>query len=434
MRYRPSRSFILSLTPLLAIGSAGFWAWQKANGAPMQVRGHEGFMAALRYQPEPKLVPPTDEERRRSRAAVLELKETLISEFPVLGLDQREPMPPEANGYLQLRLLSERMDEDPSVLDQDFRRLFEGHAPWDPAAVADHLAAHTELVSEITAIAALPHGTCIHLPEELDSYIHVRQMLECAGILLAKARLAAEAGDEGRALLHVAAARRLASHVWEIEVPSLLPTTGVILIDRRIDESILTELLPALGPGADPALWRDALGDRRWSAAEFARVIRGEWHAMAENHLLPAVVHKNYRNRPPDGERLARFTAFQYGTLIEQLRESPLSALHEGLDFATPPPALKLSSESRELLDALHIGADSWGKGFVRMAVLSARTRAILQLLEHERRGEHFDGELPEGFPVDPLTGRSFVFDPEDRTLSLPEECEIEAKHAALPW
>src|SRR5690606_18255333 len=125
-------------------------------------------------------------------------------------------------------------------------------------------------------------------------------------LLIAKARLAAEAGNEAEALRLAAAVQNLASHCREIETPSLLAETIVLLVDLALQEATLQHLLPSIGREADLPKWQAILSSRSYDSAAFAKVMRGEWSIMMNFFLLPVLVNKTHENCPPDADELAR--------------------------------------------------------------------------------------------------------------------------------
>jgi len=430
---RPSRSFVICLLILGLSGAAGGWAWSKANSAPMHVRNSLSFLELLRYQkPDPPFELPTPEMRARTRAEVLAFKAKLVAEFPELAIEER-PVPTEENGFLQLHLLTEA---DPSPkLGQELKSMLEGHAPWDRAAVEKGLEEHAGLVSEFERIAALERRSSAAMPAGYTSFIHARVVKAGADLLMAKARLAAEAGDEEEALRLVAATQNLASHLREIESPTLLGETVVILLDLAMHAQTLEKLLPAIGPEANLPRWQAVLGTRSYEPADLAKVMRGEWHAVMEHMLLPVVLDKENPNSPPEGEELARAMTGAMRDQVEAIRTGNLAEL---LDLKEMPAAADypgLSKRSREVMRIFLVGADAWGRGFVRASRIIARNEAVLELLLIERTGTELTEETMSRVARDPLTGLPFTWDADARQVGFAAGAEDETPEAVtLPW
>lgn len=437
MKYRPSASFIICLVPILAVGGVAGWVWSKANSVPEYKRVNLGFFEALSFQEKKRrgIGAPTPEQLAASRQQVIELKQKMLTEFPDLAVEEK-PVPDDQNGF---RLLYELADDNgngqPKIpVTAELRSLLKSDAPWDAPAMRTALEANGEFISRIEHIAALPQRSSANMPEGFVGFFHARPVKLGSDILLAKARLAAEAKDEAEALRLVNASLNLASHLDRIEAPSLLGITIAILLDLQTQDAVMTKLLPALGKDVDLPSWRAAISYRpEYNADEFARLMRGEWNSTSQFFILPILCSPQYEDRPEDYEALIRAYTAKFDFLCKALAgQKPRILLYLP---PTPFPD-KLSPGSWELLRLLQIGAGKWGYGYARAASIRAGNLAALDLLILEKSGTVLTADTVSKVNPEPLSEEAFLYDPATRTISLPASIaeEEDVKPVTLPW
>jgi hypothetical protein len=434
MKYRPSRLFVICLASLALTGAASGWAWKRANATPSHVRATSTFFELLFYKEKPQFRHPTDAERASSRQAVRALMAELVAEFPELHIHDR-PVPGESNGYLQLHLLSPPPSYPMLPLSEEFLDLLAGRTPWAADLAARLLGDHAETVETVVRIAAMEDRSSAGMPDSYVGFVSGRAMKAASQILLTNARLAAETGDEGEALRQVALAQNLASHLHQLESPTLLSQTLVIMMELNIQSEMMNHLLPALGPGADLARWISASHNRSYDGPSYARVMRGEWHAAMEFYLFPVLINKGHPDHPPDATKLARLLGSTFAHRISQIEQMSLADLLDSGDLRPSGGLDKLSTESREIIDIFYVGSAAWSRGYVRSASVIAANRAAMELLELENDGETLSAETLSRVTRDPLTGQPFEFDPDSRTVSLTvERDELKFDPVKLPW
>lgn len=439
MKYRPSTSFIICLVPMLAVGGAAGWAWSKAQAVPEYKRGHMSFFAALQYRENKRLniEVPTPEQLAAVRAQVIELKQRMLAEFPDLAITLR-PVPDDQNGYRLLYDLtngSGRLAGMNLPVTRELMNLLKAEAPWDPVAMRAALEANGELIAKIEHIAALPHRSSANMPPDYTGFIHARDIKACSEILLAKARLAAEAKDEAEALRLVTANSNLASHYDQVEAPSLLSVTVGTLIDLQAWDAIMTKILPALGRDADLPRWRAAITSRPdFTVDRFAEIMRGEWNATGEFLIIPTLLSPQNPDRPADYEELIRAYTAQFDAFCKMIRGQEPAILLNLPD--KPSPQIKLSAKSHELLDLFNIGTGGWGKGYARAGSIRAQTLAGLDLLILEKSGTALTAASVSQVNPEPLSGEAFLYDPSTRSVSAsPATLDlVEVTPLALPW
>lgn len=434
MKYRPSRGLVLCLTPLLATATAGAWAWNKANDAPLRERAGGDFVNLLKRDnsgaPHSMGTEEWEKLQKASRAECRTIVAKLRADFPSLQIEPK-PVPAEENAFLQLHLLSGPPIGNGPRIGRSLQEILASHAEWNAEAVKAALAEHAEVVAKVEHIAALESRSSSEMPESYNGFVGARAAKTCADILLLKARLAAEAKDEAEALRLVAATRNLARHFREIEEPTLLAETVAILIDLSVANCAFEHLLPKLGRDADLPQWKQALGTRGYTPADFAQVMRGEWNVVAEFYLAPVVL----KQAPSDGDELMQIHASNFAALVAALpgmswgefTKQRCEPLQEGFSH--------LSEQSRGIAKEFFIGCKAWTKGYVRAASVLASHQAALNLMMLEKAGENLDGASVEKIMVEPVSGTRFSYDPKSRTLSPPESMkEFEVGAVKLPW
>ncbi len=230
------------------------------------------------------------------------------------------------------------------------------------------------------------------MPEDFDGFVKATGAARGTEILLLKARLAAEDGDETEALRLVQATGNLASHFHAIDHSSLLCETIAIMIDLSVRKEVFEHMLPVLGKTADLKRWKEALEPREYSPASFARVMRGEWHTGCRYLLYPMILDPANSDAPKDARALARAHAYWFSSQIALMEAMELpDLLHLTLgEYNQGKPYNELSSESRAIADMFLIGARAWSKGYVRSTVKVAQFEAAMDLLILEKEnGTH---------------------------------------------
>jgi hypothetical protein len=437
MKYRPSLAFILCLTPLLAAGAAGGWAWNKANSERGKAPVGASIFEVLRYKEKYryKYIQPTPEQIAKTREEATKRMDQLVTEFPALRITEH-PIPDDQNGFLLLYKLGGGSDSRGNLpITYEFWQLLDDRIPWSPELAKRCLAEHAALVTKIEQIALLKTRSSANMPADYVGFLDAGKAKYCADILLLKARLAAEAKDEKATLRHVAAAQNLVSHLREVETPTLLGEIIAIMVDLRIHSEAFKHLLPALGRDADLMQWRSVLAPRKYTPAGFAKIMRGEWHTMARFCLYPGILDSNDPNAPPDAEALAHAFASSYSMQVTRLNTMNFEELTSQGNGFSSAPFTQLSEKSREIEKALSINSQSWAKSYARAASDFAQYQAALDLLILEKSGKKLVPELAAEITRDPLSGLPFLFDPATRALSPPPAA---AKHYVkplnLPW
>ena len=334
-------------------------------------------------------------------------------------------IPDHQNGFLQWLEFCEAHQVDGELgsesldIPPDIAAIIDGSQPWDADTVAAFLAERSEFLAEVTRIGLLPARSVAGISIDRWSFVGARFTKQSTDLLLADARLAAEAGDSERALGRVRAAMGLAGHYDLVEAPSLLMETVSILVRLGVQAQTIEHLLPALAP--DPAslgAWRDALQAPKFEPAAFAKLLRGECWTSLRGLAIPLLADDIDGIDTPEVPDADAFLDAHAQAYLSAATTTSTASLADFLasndaDPWFPPVPPHLSEEAREAYGMLQIGARVWSRGWARAAVLSARTDAALALLA---------GEQP---PPDPVTGQPFVFDPETRTLHVPDDPQL---------
>lgn len=432
MNYRPSRGLILCLAPMLLISGAGAWAWTKANDAPFRERANGDFIALVKRKrdslTEEKYDSPAARKALREGCAAMKAK--MLLEHPGLQMEAR-PVPTEENGFRALHKLAAY----PKGMGPDFESLRvlldDSSLAWDPERAKAALAANADWVELAEKIAAMTSRSSTDMPSDYNGFFSARAAKNLGDTLMLKARLAAGAGDAGEALRLTNATRNLASHLHEVEQPTLLGETVRILVDLGVVAKAFDQLFPKLGPEADLNAWKSALAFTNYNPADFAHVMRGEWHVTAEYYLYPAIL----RQKPSDGEALARVHAVNFEQFVGDLQGMSWPQFaSQGCGNLTVDVS-GLSAKSREIIGTFQVGSSAWNKGYLRAVSVGAIHEAAIDLLILEQSGE----TLSEGSVVklkpDPVSEKGYRFDPASRTLFPPAEIGGDnVSPVKLPW
>lgn len=424
-------SFICCLIPMLAIGGAGALAWHKVNSVPTAIRANLTFLEALKFK-QPVAHSLTPEQHAKVLAEAIALKDKLVTEFPALKVKPR-PVAAEANGFLLLHQLSCSNGFSGPPISDNFKRVLNCEGAQDSEIAKRCLDENAELVSRIEQIAALTTRSSSNMPPEYNGFISARTGKTGCDILLLKARLAAEAGDETETLRLVAAAGNLGSHYHDVECPSLLSETVAILIDLSIQRVAFKTLLPALGRNADLGRWQGVFGKRAYTSTDLAQVMRGEWNVTTEYMVLPITLAERENRGLPDVEAVARTYTAWSNTCVTRLPSLGLADVASS--FQPPSDVSHLSKEGREMIDVLCAGPHSWTQGYLKSAAAGAQHHAALDLLVLEKSGVVLAAADAERVTRDSVSGSTFVFDATKRTLAAPSgSAALGVEPLSLPW
>lgn len=428
---RPSGAFLVAMGLLAAAGGAGAWTWHKANSVPNTVRVKGDFWESVRYRAPRKIPSPTREELARLRELALQTKARMIGKYPLLAVESR-PVPDEENGFRLLYELGQDMESNALTISPQLKKLLE--SPDLPAAETANaiLAENADFISRIERIASLKTRSSANMPKDYVGFVSGRACKTASDIFLFKARLAARDGDREETFRLVAATRNLADHYHQLEAPNLLTETLAILLDLNARTAAFKHLVPEFHEPADLERWQDLLKADGYSPADFAHVLRGEWHST--NQLIFSTINPRSPDAPPDPETLAEVFARAYSDKIADLTRS-------GADFGSlascadmmPGDHPELSPQSRKITEILSVGSGAWGKGYSRAATIARQSQAAIELLLLEQAGTPLDPALCATITRDPVTGQPFILNPATRELSAPTGADSDIKPLALP-
>ena len=287
------------------------------------------------------------------------------------------------------------------------------------------LASEKPLMDEIRTIGLMPEQSIEGIDIHRWAFIPARTYKSCADALLMEARLAAEEGDAARAMESVRAANGIASHLGNVETPSLLAVTVQILVQLQTQKYAFSEIMPALPAGQlDPAAWEKALNPTVSPPGEFARIMKGEWNVTAREYLLPMLADMDDPKYPPDPEALLDFFSGGFLDIVREHEGRPQSDLPSIQVSSVFPDNSHLSRQSRQLTEMLFVGARAWRKGWDRAQSVTAMTQAAFAIMKGQPA------------PNDPIYGQPYLWDPATRTLSPPNTevfKELDLKPITVP-
>jgi len=428
---RPSGAFLVAMGLLAAAGGAAAWTWHKANSVPPTVRAKGDFWQAVRHRERPKIPPPTREELARKRELALQSKTRMIEKYPLLAVEMH-PVPDEQNAFRLLYQLGQEFGNHQVKISPQLKKHLESGELPDAETAKAALAENADFISRIERIAALTTRSSANMPDDYVGYVGAAAVKTASDILLFKARLAARDGDPDEVLRLVAAARNLSDHYRNLETPTLLTETVTILLDLETASVAFKDLVPGINRPGDLEQWQELLNPGAYSPADFAHVLRGEWHSMAEHWLR--MFNPRDPNSPPDPEALADAFAGAYHAQIVKLND-PAADFADLLDLSIYHTAdfPDLSPQSRKVMDILWIGADAWAKGYCRGTTILNQYKAAIELLRLEQAGTTLDPALSATLTHDPVTGQPFLLNPATRELSAPNGADTTIKPLVLP-
>lgn len=345
------------------------------------------------------------------------LYQQMLARYPELAVTLRS-VPDERNGFLKLLELAERhspsgrADQSPS-LPPGLSDLLK-KTSWDAAATKEMLLKEKSLLDEIRSIGLMPERSIADIEIWRFGFTHGRFHKSCADLLLADARLAAEEGRPEDALESIRAANGIASHLGEIETSSLLATTFQILIRNQTQRQFFSNIMPAISSGGtDVAAWESALFPPSEVSGNFAQITKGEWNVTARQFLTPMLMDTADPLYPPDPEALLDAHASFFLKLVQDHEGIPI-AQWQSVPVDHQIPGQHLSYRSSQLTDALMPGLNAWRKGWEREQHQQGLFRAAFSIMKGEP------------IPPDPIFGKHYRWDPNARTLSLPDSPEFE--------
>ncbi|MFD0893872.1 hypothetical protein KBB96_10645 [Luteolibacter ambystomatis] len=249
-------------------------------------------------------------------------------------------------------------------------------------------------------------------------------------ILLAKARLAAQAGDETEALRLTGLVGNLADRLHDLDVPNLQTETASLGLERVLQQAIVRHFLPTIGKQADLKRWRPLIErEGRYDPQELAKVMRGEFHTTSRDLLLPMILDERNRLRPRDGMAVARAYAASFDQWVRSMDSAGLKDLQADPGLEQTWNNSHASAEGRRILDTLFVSSPAWSKGFVRMSYRAGLNHTVLDLAAAEQRGERVEERGKE------LSGGAYVFDSPQRMVSLSASIAVPGvEPVALPW
>ena len=125
-----------------------------------------------------------------------------------------------------------------------------------------------------------------------------------------------------------------------------------------------------------------------------------------------------------------------YSDLVSRLESMDMQEFYKHPGFALSKNKVwTLSEESREAYESLHVGAEAWAQGYLRVTRQVALGDSVLDLLIAESEGLDLS-QVTETRVLDPETEKPFQFDPVTRTVSLVdnEKGIYKIEPIALPW
>ena len=344
----------------------------------------------------------------------------LLARHPEFKVEFKD-VPDEENGFLQfLNLLDDLKPGDPFhtslVMDKDFREMLDGETAFDPALLDTWIEKNPDLFQRILNMAEAPGRSVKGISMERYHFISALPATIANGLLLASARAALERGNPDEALRYHRASLNFANHLDGTEIHSTMGRSVSNLLRKFSVENFHKHILPELINNPETlAAWSGAIPMSRHIEEDAPEMFKGEWHLSTRMMLLPILISAD--PSVLDGIQPLT-TAEQYDVaeaytsrMIDRIDGFSLGNFTNLGETSRGPfkEYPSLSPSANRILEALFIDLRSWFIGLSRQVSVTAQHEALLSIAL---------GEPP---PSDPISGEPFLWDPETRTLSLPD-------------
>ena len=376
------------------LGKAGQETWRRATGSQRP--------------------PDSKRSEKRIRAEAEEWYARIIATHPEMAVAYKD-VPNEQNGFLQWQLFLDRCSANGALdLPEDITKMMDSPEAWDLKRFSEWLAQHQEIIEEITALGFLPDQSVKGMDAWKLGFSSARPKGIATRLLLACARLSMEQGDQAAALRYLRSTMGSANHFEKIETPSLLDETVSTLMRLRTQHFALDILSSgtALSP-EDLRNWQKVIAIGPASPKDLAHVQKGEWHVSTRTLALPYLLGSPAMSGldvsekiPLDPEAFIDASIDQSRGWSRQISDATLTDLTTIEITSTPPE--NLSPESAKLLEMMAAGTYTWIRGWARAQIEQLQVQAA------------FAVALGDEIPIEPISGKPFVFDPATGTVTMP--------------
>ena len=366
--------------------------------------------------------PPLSESERNIKydaifAAVLERNPELQITW--------HPVKDETNGYRQWLMFKKQVVQDmtnengTSSFHEELNAILSDSPEWDYDGASALMAKYSDLLDEMTAIGQLPDASAAGIPlQELGEFTSIIEARELVRLLMAGSRFAAESNDTQLALSRLNAASQISSYYQSVEASSFTDATIGIVSRLHVLESNMQHILPnlELSPAELSALRQN--WQNKNATVSMQTLIRSEFSIGMRSSLIPIITngaHNGLDISEEDTDALYDAIAQQALSAIQQLdnlSERDLYKLQQsGLKSLDKSSYEYLSSDALEVLALNSTDTyTSYLNGILRTQVVYNQHDAAMAFLANEP------------IPVEPITGKPYIFDQSTNTLSLPDD------------
>ncbi len=339
-----------------------------------------------------------------------EWHDRILARYPELAIPEAKAMPPEKNGLLKLNTLLTRLRQPGGLLNvpltEGIPRPLGKIDLTDIATSRQLITTHSELIRELWEISRFTEGSRAGIDLQQLRSNRYWEADVISTLLLSDARVAAADGDVMRALDSIRAAAVMHRHLDRIPHSSRIRDS--LGYDLWMTSAVTTWILPVLAPDQiDLDAWEAAINHRPRPASDFALDIRVQWSGQLTGWLLPAssvtgdvsvphdidMVIEAYTRRMRD--LAVRMDSLKPGDAVSELPGISLSHLSERGQKVAAGMALNQPSGLLQ---------DRWAQSQTNAGM----TAAVFAIL----RGQPV--------PPDPVSGKPYTWDPENRVLSPP--------------
>ncbi len=346
----------------------------------------------------------------------------------ILALNPRlkpvwKPLPAGENGFLKWLDFLEARGESGNTLrasinvSADLSGMIRGDTEWDGEIVKVFLEQEQALLNEIREIGLLGKQSADGVAVRRYSFMPAAAAINCMQLLCVEARLLAGAGDKDGALQSLRAALGLARHHMGVEVPSYTAAAIGIFGQQIVHAKAVRIVIPLLNLNPQELrFWRQEL--RLETKMKHSEVIKGDFLVAMRGFVMPLL---DYDPDTPGGadvpdkdamyQELARVTQLMMDRADGLDPHGQWTVNSSYWNYTINP---SLSSKARKWVSVCFQSAEIYAKGFARNQALYQYYDAALAIAA---------GDEP---PVEPITGKPFLFNLETRVLSFPDDPILE--------
>jgi len=411
-QWRASRCLWVLAVVLFAAAAAGYgvFSWTRREPARPNVVCR-AIVFVSRTEPMARSEDPKIRERYQHIASRSEdwWKDIAARHSDLVPAERA--VPDEGNGFLRWVKFVDQHGCDALKAPESLAAWFEGSGSFDRFEAKRWLLENRALLDELQAIGELPDRSIKGIAFDRWKSDCGRFELRCADALMLEARSVAEDGDEATALRRMRAVQGFAAHFSGIEVPDDHHWRIAAAIEDRMRTRVIREILPALSGDRACHLqtWAPLLREPAAAPKDYASVLRADWQVELRQFLLPTLVNLRDQGHAPDADALVEAFSDRMRAQIEAAGKAAAFTDLPSWNAAAAAPE-KLSGECRDLYQMAMDDRAAASREWLGVQIQRSLDAAAFEIMA--------GGPVP----MEPLSGKPFVWNESRRELSLPGE------------